>query len=135
MVDPMLRCRFDGLHVSANVKMTIREFIRKHITEYQQNQYKEHGSEIRDFFGQTLKGIKAFFQIHPKLIATQAYKAKCSIIIERETYSNKVENLLEIFFKILFPVQKAVTQIMKGHECDLNTVVHGCLIIILYKQT
>lgn len=74
---------------------TIRENIRKHITEYQENQYTQHGSNIRDFFDRTLKETKQFFKNHPEIIATQADKAKCSIIMSRDTYNNKVENLLK----------------------------------------
>lgn len=75
-------------------KETIRENIRKHIMEYEEDQFVKHTSEIRDFFDRTLEEAKQFCKNHPELIVTQADKAKCSIIMNRETYNNKVENLL-----------------------------------------
>lgn len=76
-------------------KETIRELIYYHVKNYQENQYTQHGSEIRNYFHKALKDAKTFFKNNPNLIAAQADKANCAIIMDRETYKDKVKNLLK----------------------------------------
>lgn len=76
-------------------KATIRDLIYNHVKNYQENQYTQHGSEIRNYFHKALKDAKTFFKRNPGLIATQADKANCAIIMDRETYKDKIKNLLK----------------------------------------
>lgn len=77
-----------------NTKETIREHIINHIKKYDETQYSKHSSDTTDFFHKALKDTKQFLQSNPNIIVTQADKANCTIIMERTTYTNKVENLL-----------------------------------------
>lgn len=76
-------------------KDTIRELIYNHVKNYQENQYTQHSSEIRDYFHKALKDAKTFLNNNPDIIATQADKANCAILMDRDTYKNKVKNLLK----------------------------------------
>lgn len=74
---------------------TVRESIIQHIKDYQECQYEQHCSEIRDFFHKTLADTKKFFKENPNIIVTQADKANCTIIMDKDVYINKIENLLK----------------------------------------
>lgn len=73
---------------------SIRTHIDKHITEYNDKQYTQHANEIRDYFTIALGETKHFLRNNKDLILTQADKANASIIMDRNTYINKVEQLL-----------------------------------------
>lgn len=77
-----------------NNKDAVREHIINHIKKYEEAQRNGHRSEITDFFHQALRDTKKFLNNNPNIIATQADKANCSIIMDKQTYTNKVENLL-----------------------------------------
>lgn len=77
-----------------NTKETIREHIINHIKKYNETQYSKHGSDITDFFHKALKDTKQFLNNNPNIIVTQADKANSTIIMNRGTYTDKVENLL-----------------------------------------
>lgn len=74
---------------------TIRTQIIEHLRDYQAAQYIEHSSEIRDYFNEALKHTKRFLKTHPDIVVTQADKARATILMDRPTYINKVENLLK----------------------------------------
>lgn len=73
---------------------SIREHISNHITEYKENQFIKHSSEVRDFFTAALSETKKFLKNNEDLTLTQADKANASIIMDKTTYILKVEQLL-----------------------------------------
>lgn len=76
-------------------RKTVRLNIIEHIRDYQAEQYIEHASTIRDYFNAALKHTNSFLKNHPDIILTQADKARASILMDKTTYINKVENLLK----------------------------------------
>lgn len=77
-----------------NTKESVREHIINHIKKYDETQYNKHSSDITDFFHKALKDTKQFLKSNTNIIVTQADKANCTIVMNKETYTNKVENLL-----------------------------------------
>lgn len=73
----------------------IRLEMRQYIDDFANNQYTQHSSEIKNFFHSALKDSKAFFKAHPNLIATQADKSNCTIVMNRDMYNDKLENLFK----------------------------------------
>lgn len=73
---------------------TLRQHIDKHITDYQNHQYEQHGSEVRDYFTNALKETQKFMKENEDLIVTQADKANATLIMDRNIYTQKVEELL-----------------------------------------
>lgn len=73
---------------------TIRENIDQHITNYKEKQYHQFGSEIRDYFTAALGETKQFFKENKDIVATQADKANAAILIDKDTYTNKIEQIL-----------------------------------------
>lgn len=74
-------------------KAEVRSNICEYIYEYQNNQ-KKYRTENKDYFYTAIKDTKQFFKNHPNIIATQADKAKAAILLDKDVYINKVENLL-----------------------------------------
>lgn len=75
-------------------KKTVRLNLIQQIQNYQEKQLIEHSSTIRNYFNEALKHTKQFIKNHPNVIITQADKARATILMEKTTYINKVENLL-----------------------------------------
>lgn len=74
-------------------KAEVRANIEKYIKEYRNNQ-KAYRTENKEYFHNALKHTKQFINQHPDVIATQSDKARASILMDKEVYINKVENLL-----------------------------------------
>lgn len=76
-------------------KAAIRANIVEYIKEYQSTERTKLATENKDYFQNAIKSTKAFMKQHPDVIAAQADKAKSSILMDKQTYINKVENLLK----------------------------------------
>lgn len=76
-------------------KGAIRCNIEEYIEEYQHTERTKHATENKDYFQHAIHMTKQFMKEHPDLIASQSDKARASILMEKETYINKVENLLK----------------------------------------
>lgn len=74
-------------------KAEVRDNIEKYIKEYRHNQ-KAYRTKNKDYFHNALIATKRFIKNHPDVIAVQADKARASILMDKEVYINKVENLL-----------------------------------------
>lgn len=101
-------------------KETIRELIYNHVKNYQEHQHTQHGSEVRDYFHKALKDAKKFFKDHPDLIAAQADKANCAIIMDRDVYKDKIKNLLKntVNYSKLNTTSTPAYMIMNGKILD-----------------
>lgn len=73
---------------------TIRSYIEDHIDSYRENERVKYQTDTKDYFHKALKATKAFIKEHPDVIAAQSDKARASILMDKQTYINKVENLL-----------------------------------------
>lgn len=83
--------------------MSIRQNIQACIAKYEKIQFTHHCSEIKDYYSQALESARKFFRKHPDIIVTQADKANCTIVMNRKTYNDKLENLLkdeETYYKV-----------------------------------
>lgn len=74
-------------------KPEVRANIEKFIDEYRNNQ-RAYRTENKDYLHQAIKATKQFIKEHPDVIAPQSDKARASILMDKEVYINKVENLL-----------------------------------------
>lgn len=74
-------------------KAEVRNNIDKHIKEYRQNQ-KAYRTDQKDYFHQAIQTTTQFIKQHPDVIAVQSDKARASILMDKEVYITKVENLL-----------------------------------------
>lgn len=73
----------------------IRSNIEEFISNYQAKEHHKYDTTTKEYFHKALEVTKAFFKSHPDLIATQSDKSRASIIMDKDTYINKVENLLK----------------------------------------
>lgn len=64
------------------------------IEDCKESQFEQHGSEIRDFFTAAVSEMKEFCKQNPNIMVTQADKANAAVLMEKETYINKVEKHL-----------------------------------------
>lgn len=74
-------------------KAEVRTNIEKYIHEYRHNQ-KAYRTENKDYFDNAIRTTKRFIKQHPDIIAAQSDKARATILLDKEVYTNKVENLL-----------------------------------------
>lgn len=74
-------------------KAEVRNNIDKYIREYRQNQ-RQYRTEQKDYFNQAIKATTQFIKQHPDIIAIQSDKARASILMDKQVYITKVENLL-----------------------------------------
>lgn len=74
-------------------KAEVRANIESHIREYRMNQ-KAYRTENKEYFHQAIKSTQQYLQEHPNIIAAQSDKARASILMDKDVYIDKVENLL-----------------------------------------
>lgn len=76
-------------------RATIREHIGEYIYEYKENEHTIHQTETKHYFHNALKATKEFIKNHPDVIAAQSDKARASILMDKQVYTDKIENLLK----------------------------------------
>lgn len=72
----------------------VRRDIENHITSFVENEWHELKTEIKDYFHNALKSTKQFLKDHPDIIAAQSDKARATILMDKQVYKDKINNLL-----------------------------------------
>lgn len=75
-------------------RTTIRNNITEHIKEYKNKQFVQHASTVRDYFTKALTETKQFLKNNKDIIAAQADKAGVALLMYKQTYIAKIEQLL-----------------------------------------
>lgn len=101
----------------------VRSNIMDHIDNHRKQDHTVLRSEVRDYFHEALKNTKNFMKQHPDIIVAQADKARATIMLNKQTYIDKGENLLkdETTYKILN--SSSTPAYMKMNENVLSKMV------------
>lgn len=111
-------------------ELDIRANIMAHIEEYKEKEYLIPNIEVRDYFHAALEHTQRFTETHPDIIVTQSDKARSTIIMMKQDYLNKGENLLkdETTYKLLQPKATSTAAYIKLNEKILTQMLDMGLI-------
>lgn len=75
-------------------RLAIKDHIHEHIENYKTKQFIEHSSAVRDFFTKALNETKQFLKDNKDIVAAQSDKSNVALLMERNTYIAKIDQLL-----------------------------------------
>lgn len=78
---------YERNEVRANIFQLVQDYQKK-------GPHPEHNADITQFFNAALINTRMFLKENPDIVVTQADKARATILMDRSTYTAKIENLL-----------------------------------------